>query len=218
MPTILAYGDSITWGSSPEVGVTLPVARHPVSHRWPDVLAAQLGDGFDVINHGLRGRTTAYDEHLSDSDRNGVRLLPTVLYTHAPIDLVVIMLGSNDMKPNICGTALGAMHGMRRLMNIALNHTQGTTPPTNAKVLIVAPPPLCESDEPEFAAMFEGGIEQSKKLAALYEGVAAEKGCGFFDAGSVAKTDPRDGVHLDAENTRNIGLALAPKVRAMMIN
>ncbi len=77
MKTILAYGDSITWGSDPTRGG----ARHSVSHRWPDVLAGELGAGFTVIAEGLRGRTTAYDEHCADCDRNGARFLPTALYT-----------------------------------------------------------------------------------------------------------------------------------------
>ncbi|MGB7432457.1 MAG: arylesterase, partial [Ahrensia sp.] len=79
MTTILAYGDSLTWGSDPAVAGR----RHPVSHRWPDVLASGLGQGVTMISDGVRGRCTAYDEHLADCDRNGARILPTVLYAHA---------------------------------------------------------------------------------------------------------------------------------------
>ncbi|NJR13196.1 MAG: arylesterase, partial [Phyllobacteriaceae bacterium] len=117
MKTILAYGDSLTWGSDPETG-----ARHPGEFRWPDALQAGLGGKAEVITDGLRGRTTAYDEHLADCDRNGARILPTTLYAHAPLDLVILMLGANDLKPHIAGTALAAMQGMRRCVSIVQNH------------------------------------------------------------------------------------------------
>lgn len=211
MKTILCYGDSITWGSAPATG-----ERHPFEVRWPNVLQKALGPEVQVITDGLRGRTTGFDEHLAACDRNGVRILPTSLYTHAPLDLVILMLGSNDMKPAIAGTALAAMQGMRRLVEIVrLNATRDRTtePP---EVLIVAPPALCETANFEFAAMFAGGIEPSKMLASLYSDLADAEGCGFFDAGSVAQTSPIDGVHLDENNTRAIGKGLEPIVRMML--
>lgn len=211
MKTILCYGDSITWGSAPATG-----ERHPFEVRWPNVLQKALGPEVQVIADGLRGRTTGFDEHLAACDRNGVRILPTSLYTHAPLDLVILMLGSNDMKPAIAGTALAAMQGMRRLVEIVrLNATRDRTtePP---EVLIVAPPALCETANFEFAAMFAGGIEHSKMLASLYSDLADAEGCGFFDAGSVAQTSPIDGVHLDENNTRAIGKGLEPIVRMML--
>ena len=118
--TILCYGDSLTWGTEPG-----KPDRHPREARWPDVLAASLGSGVEVITDGLRGRTTAYDEYLADCDRNGARTLPTILYSHTPLDLVILLLGSNDMKPHIAGTAIAAMQGMRRLVHIVQNHIGG---------------------------------------------------------------------------------------------
>ena len=211
MKTILCYGDSLTWGSDAETG-----GRHPRQDRWPVVLQAALGDDAQVIAEGLRGRTTAFDEHLADCDRNGARILPTVLYTHAPVDLVILLLGTNDMKPAIAGTAVAAMQGMRRLVSlIELNALRdgSAEPPA---ILIVAPPPLCETANHEYSAMFAGGIEQSKMLASLYADLADETGCGFYDAGSVAQTSPVDGVHLDAANTRAIGKGLESVVRMML--
>ena len=84
------------------------------------------------------------------------------------------------------------------------------------EVLIVSPPPLCETANTAFAAMFAGGVEQSAMLATLYSDLADELGCGFFDAGSVAGSTPLDGVHLDARNTRAIGKGLEPIVRMML--
>jgi len=211
MKTVLCYGDSLTWGTDAATG-----GRHPPEYRWPSVLQKALGDQAIVIAEGLRGRTTAYDEHLADCDRNGARILPTILYTHAPIDLVIFMLGSNDMKPAIAGTAVAAMQGMRRLISLVQVNAlrDGSTEPP--AVLVVAPPPLCETANAEYAAMFAGGVEQSKMLASFYADLADETGCGFFDAGSVANATPIDGVHLDAENTRAIGRGLEPIVRMML--
>ena len=76
MKTVLCYGDSLTWGYDAEGG------RHALQDRWPSVLQAGLGGGVQVIADGLNGRTTAFDDHLAGADRNGARLLPTVLTTH----------------------------------------------------------------------------------------------------------------------------------------
>lgn len=210
MKTILCYGDSLTWGHSAELQ-----GRHVYEDRWPSVLQAALGAQARVIAEGLNGRTTAYDDHLAGADRNGARILPTILSTHAPLDLVIIMLGANDMKPFICGRAIGAKQGMERLVDIIRGHDypMGENPPD---ILLVSPPPLCETAEPDFAAMFAGAVDESRMLAAFYRDLADAKGCGFFDAGSVARTTPLDGVHLDAENTRAVGRGLEPVVRLML--
>lgn len=211
MKTILCYGDSLTWGSDAATGERL---AH--EDRWPAVLQKALGERAHVIAEGLRGRTTAYDEHLADCDRNGARVLPTVLYTHAPLDLVIIMLGSNDMKPAIAGTAVAALQGMRRLISLIQVNALRDGSAEPPAVLVVAPPPLCETANHEYSAMFAGGVEQSKMLASFYSDLADESGCGFFDASSVAATSPIDGVHLDAANTRAIGKGLEPIVRMML--
>lgn len=210
MKTILCYGDSLTWGYSAE-----KLGRHDYEDRWPSVLQAELGSAVRVIPEGLNGRTTAYDDHLADADRNGARILPTVLATHDPLDLVIILLGTNDLKPFICGHAIGSKQGIERLVELTRNHAYFFDAPPPA-VLLVSPPPLCETDNADFAEMFDGGIAESKKLAVHYSQVAELYKCGFFDAGTVARTTPVDGIHLDAENTRAIGRALALVARKML--
>lgn len=211
MKTVLCYGDSLTWGYNAET-----LDRHAFEDRWTSVLAKALGSGVTVIAEGLNGRTTAYDDHLADCDRNGARILPTILHSHAPIDLVILFLGANDMKPVICGTAFGAVQGMERLVELVRHHAWPFGDEEGPEVLIVSPPPLCETANTAFAAMFAGGVEQSAMLATLYADLADEAGCGFYDAGSVAQTTRLDGVHLDAENTRAIGRGLEPVVRMML--
>lgn len=210
MKTVLCFGDSITWGFDPEGR-----GRHAFEDRWPSVLASALGEGVTVIAEGLNGRTTGYDDHLADCDRNGVKNLPTLLHTHQPLDLVIIMLGTNDMKPVIAGTAHAARAGIQRLVGL-IRHHEYSFDYDAPDVLIIAPSPLAETADPIFSAIFRGGIEQSTMLASLYRDLADDLGCGFFDAGSVAKTSPVDGVHLTADNTRAIGRGLEPIVRMML--
>lgn len=210
MKTVLCYGDSLTWGYDPESR-----ARHALEDRWSSVLAASLGQGVHVVADGLNGRTTAYDDVTADCDRNGARILATSLHSHAPLDLVIIMLGSNDMKPVIAGTAHAASKGMRRLLDLVRLHAWPVEQDL-PQVLVVSPPPLVQTADPDFAAMFEGGVEQSAMLASFYADLADESGAGFFDAGSVAKCSSIDGVHLDAKNTRALGRGLAPVARLLL--
>lgn len=210
MKTILCYGDSLTWGANAETG-----GRHDYQDRWPSVLQKGLGHGVRVIPEGLNGRTTVYDDYGADCDRNGARVLPTILHSHAPIDLVIILLGTNDMKPVNANNAVIVGHGVKRLVEIVRHHawpceTEGP------EILIVAPPALCETDHALLGPMFAGRIAESQNLASVYRDIADELGCGFFDAGSVATTTPLDGVHMDAENTRAVGRGLEPIVRMML--
>jgi len=208
--TVLCYGDSLTWGTDAASG-----DRHAFEDRWPSVLQAALGPSVQVIAEGLGGRTTAYDDGLADCDRNGARLLPTVLHTHGPLDLVIILLGTNDMKPMIHGTAIGARQGVKKLVSLIRFHDWGRDYET-PEILIVAPPSLRETANVIAGATFRGGIPESEMLASLYRDLADEVECGFFDAGSVARATPVDGIHLDAENTRAIGRGLEPIVRMML--
>jgi lysophospholipase L1-like esterase len=153
----------------------------------------------------------------ADCEINGASILPTLLYTHAPLDLVILMLGTNDLQSIVCGRAIGAMQGMRRLVEIVRRHEprllSETHPP---KVLVVAPPHLVASKDPYFLDVFDEAIGESKKIAGFYEALSKDMGCGFFDAADVAEADQVDGVHLDAQNTAAIGRALVPCVLGLI--
>jgi lysophospholipase L1-like esterase len=212
MKTILAYGDSLTFGANPAGG------RHPFEDRWPTALEMALAGEARVIAEGLSGRTTAFDDWLTNADRNGARILPTLLASHAPLDLIIIMLGTNDLKPAVCGSASEAARGMRRLIQVIKGHFAGEGQP-RPKMLIVAPPHIVDTDNVPLRTHF-GGIEhakaQSHEFAQHYRQLAEEMNVAFFDASTVAKADPLDGVHLDAENTRAIGDALAPLAKELL--
>src|ERR1700709_52959 len=115
--TILAYGDSLTYGYDPVDG-----KRLPYEDRWPTALERGLGGAARGIAEGLGGRTTVHDDWYAAADRNGARTLPTLLSSHGPLDMVIIMLGTNDLKPFHGRTALEASYGMRRLIHIIRGH------------------------------------------------------------------------------------------------
>ncbi len=149
--------DSPTWGYDP-----VSLRRHAYEDRWSSVLQAALGGAAHVIPEGMNGRTTAFDDHLADCDRNGARVLPTILQTHAPLDLVIIMLGTNDMKSVVAGSAFAACQGIGRLVRLVRTHAWPFEY-DGPDILIIAPPAICATGNVPFAASFPGGIEEFDK-------------------------------------------------------
>ncbi|NKL67482.1 SGNH/GDSL hydrolase family protein [Rhizobium leguminosarum] len=203
---ILIFGDSLTRGADPGQH-----RRHPFADRWPNVLSAGLAGRASVAAEGLGGRTTIYDDESDQRiDRNGSRTLPTLLASHPPLDLLIIMLGSNDLKPEMCGTADGVATGMEKLLDIV----EAAQP--RLKTLIVSPPIFVGSEQHGGNPRAGRSIEESRRLGPLLEQLAIRRKSAFFDASTVAKSSLIDGVHLDRENTRAIGLALVPIVEAIL--
>jgi len=195
--SILCYGDSITWGYNPKDG-----SRLPPEDRWPRVLEAELQGRARVVEEGLNGRTVATDEP-SRPYRNGLALLPPLLEAHAPLDAVIIMLGTNDSAP-CYGLSAG-----RIAMNCAglIRAVQAAPSGAACKLLLIAPPPL-GALSPEMALLYAGGEAVSRGLADAYATVAARFNCLFLDAGKVAEASKIDGVHLDPPEQRKLALAV----------
>jgi lysophospholipase L1-like esterase len=213
MKTILAYGDSLTYGANPIPGGP----RHAYEDRWPTALERGLEGKARVIAEGLGGRTTVHDDWFANADRNGARILPTLLESHSPLDLVIIMLGTNDIKPFHGRTAGEAGRGMGRLVQIIRGHYAGKRLP-EPQIILVAPPPIIIGDWQDMMDHFgpHEAIATSVNFAREYKKRAGEHGVHFFDAGTVAKTDKNDGIHLDPENTRAIGQGLVPLVKQVL--
>jgi lysophospholipase L1-like esterase len=210
MKSILCFGDSLTWGFMAGAWT-----RHRFEIRWPNVLAAGLDGKVLVIEEGMNGRTTAYDDPTDAAELNGAKALPIMLKSHEPIDLVIIMLGTNDLKFAARCRAFDAALGMGRLIEIVQHYpfNENYAPP---QLLIISPPALVKTKDEFFNDLWDHGIEESKKFAYHYAKLAKERGVNFFDAGSVAKADPVDGGHLDAANTQAIGEALVPVVKKIL--
>ena len=209
MKTILAFGDSLTFGANAQTQ-----GRHAYEDRWPTVLEQGLGGAARVIAEGLGGRTTVFDDFSAAADRNGGRVLPTLLDSHKPLDAVVIFLGTNDLKVYLNGTAFGAAMGVKRLVEIVRTHPYGSHPVP--KVVIVAPPLTVATEHQDLHPMFAPRADEAKLFDYYYSRIARELGAGYFNAASVAVATPIDGVHLDAANTRAIGEGLVPVVKSML--
>ena len=213
MTTVLCYGDSLTWGTNPDDGGN----RHAFGDRWPSVLRAGLGADVEVVAEGMGGRTTAYDDHTGDCDRNGARLLTSVMHSHRPVALVILMLGTNDLKPFIAGSAAAAAIGIRRCIEIVRHHAPRLPVYVEPKVLLVSPPCLVPTPNAFITEMMgSDAVAQSHRFSSLLAAEADMATCAFFDAAKVAKASPIDGIHLDAANTRAIGAALVPIVRDLL--
>jgi lysophospholipase L1-like esterase len=213
--SILCYGDSLTWGWIP-VTQGAPTLRYPYRDRWTGAMATHLGDGFHIVEEGLSARTTSLDDP-NDPRLNGSAYLPTALASHLPLDLVIVMLGTNDTKSYFRRTPYEIANGMAKLVGQVGGSAGGVGAAYPApKVLVVAPPPLAPMPHPFFDGMFEGGREKTAALAAQYRAMADFMKVGFFDAGTVISTDGCDGIHFTAENNRDLGKALAAQVKTIV--
>jgi lysophospholipase L1-like esterase len=207
MKTILCYGDSNTWGYNPT-----DAGRYPRDVRWTGVLARELGDGYHVIEEGLNGRTTVWDDPI-EGYKNGHDYLIPCLETHRPIDLVVLMLGTNDLKVRFSVSAYDIANSVGVLVDVI--HKSAAGPDGGApQVLLMAPPPVARLTE--FAEMFEGAVEKSRKLGEHYRRVAGERGCAFLDAGSVIVSSDLDGIHFDPPEHAKLGRAVAERVKELL--
>jgi lysophospholipase L1-like esterase len=210
--SILCFGDSLTWGWIP-VKEGSPTLRYAYAERWTGAMAAQLGDGYRIIEEGLSARTTSLDDP-NDPRLNGSAYLPSAIASHLPLDLVIVLLGTNDTKSYFRRTPYEIAMGMSKLVGQILTGGGGIgTPYPAPKALVVAPPPLTEMPHPYFQGMFEGGAAKSRELARQYRDMADFMKVDFLNAGDVVSTDGCDGIHFTAENNKDLGEAIAAKVK-----
>lgn len=207
--SVLCFGDSLTWGFKPG-----DRTRYGHSVRWTRRLAKALGDGFYVVEDGVNGRTTVHEDPVR-GDKNGFAHLATARKAHMPVDILVIMLGTNDLQSrfNMSAGAIGS--AMSRLLysaSLPTDDPHGQPP----KVLLISPPPLGDFEVSQLAFAFcEKSVAESKKLKDAYAAVAAQYGAAFFDAGSVVSVSKVDSVHWDAEMQAPFAEAVAAEVRKL---
>jgi lysophospholipase L1-like esterase len=205
--SVLCYGDSNTFGAAV---VPRPEGRYAYEERWPGVLAETLGSRWQVIEAGLNGRTTVRDDPVEGEFRNGkTHLLPS-LHSHRPLDIVAIMLGTNDLKARFNVSAWDVAQGVGTLVDLTRTAAVGRNG-GNPDILVIAPPPF-QKELPLHAAMFTGAYEKSLQLAQRYAALAKELGVHFFDAGSVTKSSTVDGFHLDPDAHLSLGRAIGEKI------
>lgn len=203
--TIVCFGDSNTHGYNSSNN-----GRFTESERWPCLLEQFLGNGYSVKEEGLGGRTTVFSDPLFEG-LDGLSYLFPCLMSHEPVDLLVIMLGTNDTKERFSATPENIAKGLERLLQKAIATQDAWRKAPN--ILVIAPLPIEEGYENTAVGgeMGKGCVEKSRKLAGLYQSTAKLYGCHFLNAGSIPgmKMYPYDHMHLSLESHRLLAETLA---------
>jgi lysophospholipase L1-like esterase len=208
MRTLLLYGDSNTHGTMPAPHLGFD-GRFDRDERWAGRLTKLLPD-WEVIAEGHPGRTTVHDDPIEGAHRNGLTVLPAILESHKPVDVVLLMLGTNDLKERFSVNAGDIALALERLVRVI--RASGAGPGGGAPgVLLVAPPPIIETGC--LAGMFAGGAAKSRALAAEIAAAADRAGVAFMDAGKVVTVSDIDGIHYDAKANPELAEAVAAAIR-----
>lgn len=218
MKRILCYGDSNTFGTVPLADPTAEGQRYDEHTRWCGVLRDTLGEGWEIIEDGVGGRCTIYGEG-EEAYKNGEPTLLPSLQAAAPLDAVVMMLGTNDLRLDRGVTEETMDVGIRRLTEIVLAHPECGKDGQLPRLLIVSPiviaKPTGRGDFYE-ARGFEIGVKRSELFKPVYAKVAADYGCDFMAAADFAESSVKDALHMEPESHRALGEAVAAKLREML--
>lgn len=202
--TIVCYGDSNTHGYD-----SVTQGRFDQNSRWPSLLGQYLGEQYSVVEDGLSGRTTVLEDPLTEG-LNGFQAVTPCLMTHEPVDLLVIMLGTNDTKERFQFTAQNIADGLKRLVIKALQTPAWYQSP---RILILSPLPIHKNYESTeiFSVMGKNCAEKSEALGKLFYNVATELGCDFLDVKTIDGMEmaPGDYMHLSKESHRVLAVTLA---------
>ena len=200
---ILCYGDSNTWGYIPGTDHQ----RFSKEERWTGVLQTMLGDTYEIIEEGLNSRTLiSVDKRRDKEGRSGAEYLLPCIDSHDPIDLVIIMLGTNEMKTEFYRNPKEIGEIFEEYFVKKILTRKSVYRKTYPKLLIVAPPLITKED-----AKFIGGVEKSEKLNDIYKNIALENNCYFLDNTDLQAGE--DGVHLTRDSHRILASKLSRKVK-----
>lgn len=203
--TLLAFGDSNTWGLVPG---SSPARRFPRDIRWTGILQSVLSD-VDVIEEGLCGRTTIFEDRLR-AGRNGLSSLPFILESKSPIDAAVIMLGTNDCKPIYSASAHVIGSGLQKCLDILQEYVRAE------KILVVSPLFLGDdvwlpSKDPEFSP---ASVKVSRELKDVYGDISAKRGHRFLAASDFVTPSSTDDEHMDEAGHSAFAKAVIDKLRS----
>ena len=208
MKNILCFGDSNTWGYSPQDG-----NRFPPDIRWTGVLQKSLGADYRIIEEGLNGRTTFINEDERPL-RSGSDILQIILESHRPLDFVIIMLGTNDLKVEFNLSVEDITQGAKTLCEMVLNseYLADNIP----QILLVSPTHIGSTIMPDQEEFFKQAREKSLQFAEYYEKAAAELGVHFLDAAKIVKVSEVDGVHWDADQHVEFGKVISDLIQKII--
>lgn len=204
MKHILCFGDSNLFGRNPSGG------RWPLEVRWTGILSKALGEDYHLIEEGLGGRTTVFDNPF-EADKCGLKQLPLMLHSHRPLDLVILSLGSNDCQTQFNANARIIAKALETLALMIRDYPYGEQYPI-PQVLVVSPIHIGEGVEAHFATLDHTSHLLSKALGPAIGEMAKRNGLLFLDASLVAQSSPIDLLHMDREAHSALAAAILPVV------
>lgn len=206
MIRLLCFGDSNTWGYNPETH-----ERFDHTTRWPKVMHNALGVGYELIEEGMNGRTTVWDDPVDDL-MSGIAYLKPCLLSQKPLDKVLLMLGTNDLKDRFCVSAPEIATSVGRLVSMIQASDAGPNGQA-PEVVLMAPPPTVIGEDG--LGLRQAGLDKSRAFASCFSAVAETLGCDFVDVGKIISSSTVDGIHFSAESHRTLGLAMAKRLRPL---
>jgi lysophospholipase L1-like esterase len=212
---ILAFGDSNTWGWIPDGSGT----RYPAAERWTGVLQDELGSKYTVIGDGLVARRTNLDgmtAGLVDGVfLNGAKTLPAAIARNAPVDQVIIFLGTNDLQAGGERSAQEiseAVGELAQLVTQSENLLYANYPAPD--VMVVVPPALGDLSNSPLKGLFQVGHAESQKLSAAFRSLEADDLLELIDGKLLFPEGiGPDGIHLNQKGHRTLGLAISRKIK-----
>ncbi len=210
---ILVFGDSNTWGWRPDNDPLVSIDRWQDEERWTGILQRELGDGYKVITEGLNARTTVLEDPIEEERCGKAQMLP-IMDSQAPLDLMVIFLGTNDLKTRFSVSAWEIAQGAGLLVKKAL--AQRSAFKGEPRVLLMAPPRLGKAIYNSCHVAFWGSEEKSAQLGKWYREVAEQLKVDFLDTDQIIHSSEKDGLHLDKEQHEILGKAVADKIEEML--
>lgn len=204
---ILCFGDSNTWGYISGSG-----NRYSEKIRWTGLLAAELGTQFQVIEEGLNGRTTAFCDYIQPWV-NGAAYLPPCVLSNLPLDLVVIMLGTNDTKRRYRLSAQEIAHAMENLLQSLSDIVRRQN--SSAKILLVSPVPM-EAGALSDPELDQESVDKSRQLAAFYREISLKESIYFLEAGAHNITLGEDGCHLSENGHRKFSEVISVEIKKIL--
>ena len=212
---ILCFGDSNTWGFVPGAfdPETLYMKRYSILERWTGILRGIKGKNYHIIEEGLNGRTTNV-EYPDLSGRSGTSYILPCLYSHSPLDLVILNIGINDIKVIFDRSMMEISEGMTEIIDLIKSTSYGPDMQGPPQILLLSPSALTHEGyiDQNNESAFKGGMEKSLSFNEYYEKIALEKGCHYVNLQSVVNYSEIDGLHYDKRGHAVIASVVASKI------
>lgn len=187
--SVLCFGDSNTWGYNPKDG-----SRYPSDIRWTGVLKRLMGPGFHVIEEGLNGRTTTINE-IERPMRSGAEILPVLIESHRPLDFIILMLGTNDLKTHFNRSAAQIAEDLSYLCTLIQEHPMLEERPPR---LILAEPTGADISSNALPEWFENTQEKWTELKMLLPRIAEKHQALYIPTHTIIQSNFSDSLHWSA--------------------